>query len=118
MLNQIVIIVATAVLSAGLTTAGAYWLYRKRLRRELDEQLAAALVQLEERLQAALGSLGAVVEERVRQGVVKGVASLPSSDVLADTTRTVAKTGVELAGGALGALLGRRPRSPKREPPE
>lgn len=108
MLPQILTIVLTALLTSALTVGGAWWLYRRHLRRELDEQLAAAIEDLEARLQVISKDLGDTIETRVRQGVVKGVTDLPSSDVFVDTTRTVARTGAEIAGTALGALLGRR----------
>jgi uncharacterized membrane protein YfbV (UPF0208 family) len=108
MVAQLLILFATALLSSLFTCAGLWWLYQHRLRQALDEQLAVALEELDARLQTAIGTLGDTVEERVRTGVVKGVAAIPSHDVLADTTRTVAKTGAQLAERGLNVLLGRR----------
>lgn len=112
MVPQVLAIAATALLSSLLTLAAVWWLYRRHLRRELDARLDAALSELDRRLEKALEALGAIVEERVRQGVLKGVASIPTTDVLTDTTRTVAKTSVELANKGLSALLGRRTKRP------
>ncbi len=107
MLNQALIIVSTATLSSLFTITALYLLYQMKLRRELDQKLAEAREELERTLDEALEGVGAMVEERVRQGVVKGVASLSSPEVLTDTTKSVAKTGADLAERGLKALLGR-----------
>lgn len=115
MWSQALTVLLTAGLSSLFTVAAGYVLYRKRLQRELEERLAAAREELEETLSAALEGLGDVVEERVRQGVVKGVASIPSTEVLSDTTKSVAKTGADLAERGLRALLGNRRRRSSEE---
>ena len=52
--------------------------------------------------------VGPVIEERVKKGVKDGVASIPSREVLRETTRTMAKTGVDIVGDTLKPFLGRR----------
>ncbi|MCH9647540.1 MAG: hypothetical protein K0U98_04830 [Deltaproteobacteria bacterium] len=107
MLNQALVILSTAALSSLFTITVFYFLYQKRLRHELDEKLAAAREEFERTLDATLEEVGTLVEERVRQGVVKGVASISTPEVLTDTTKSVAKTGAELAERGLKALLGK-----------
>ncbi len=106
MLNQILTIVLTALLSSALTIGLAWWLYERRLKAELDAQLEAAVAEVDDKLQGALETLGDIVEVRVKQGILSGVAAIPSSEVLADTTKSVARTGAELASKGLSALFG------------
>lgn len=107
-------ILVTALLST-LLTLGALalvWQYRvrPRLTRTLNEQF-------EQKVQKASVEVARKVEESVRrgvrEGVREGVVSLASKETLADTTRTIAKTGVGLMEGGVGMMLGRRP---KRRP--
>ena len=106
MLSQVLTIVLTALLSSALTVGLAWWLYQRRLKTELDAQLATAVEEVDGKLKEALQALGDIVEERVKRGVVTGVASLPSTEVLAGTTKSVA----ELASKGLSALFGIKPR--------
>jgi hypothetical protein len=88
MLVQLFTILSTAVLSSLLTLALAYWwidrLLRRRLERRMDE--------LQE-------ELGAALQERVRRGVVEGVASIPSTAVLKGTGQTLTATAGDLLRG-------------------
>lgn len=114
MISQALTIVATALLSSALTVGLLWWLYQRRLKAELEAQGQRILADVEARLQAALAALGEVVEERVKQGLIRGVAAIPSSEVLSDTTRSAARTGADLASRGLAALLGIKPRGPER----
>ncbi|MEL7058674.1 MAG: hypothetical protein AAGN46_01470 [Acidobacteriota bacterium] len=67
------------------------------LRPRLEDELA-------QRLEEIRRELGDEVERRVKRGVLDAVASLPSREVIAGTTRSVARTGAEL----LGLMAGRR----------
>ena len=49
---------------------------------------------------------GETIRERVRQGILDGVSSIPSTDVLRGTQRTVTSTAADLLRGGLAALLG------------
>ena len=115
MWNQALTIVATALLSSALTVGLAWWLYQRRLKAELEAQLESAVAEVDGKLRQALEALGDIVEERVKQGILNGVAAIPSSEVLADTTKSVARTGAELATKGLSALLGIKS---KKTPPE
>lgn len=112
-MQQALTIIATALLSSALTVGLFWWLYQRRLKAEIDAQLQAAIAQVDGQLQSALEVLGDIVEERVKQGLVRGVAAIPTSEVLTDATRSAAKTGAELAAKGLAALLGIKPRRPE-----
>ena len=98
-------IVATALLS-GLFTCllMGYWIrvyLWPRLMAEIDEEFR-------QRLKEASDVLGDRVERSVRKGVVDGVTSLASREVLSGTTRNIARGGAELVEESLGWILRRR----------
>ncbi|MEM9556528.1 MAG: hypothetical protein AAGC60_19880 [Acidobacteriota bacterium] len=110
MLATLAIALLAAVVSSLLTLGGAWWIYRHRVREQLEREL-------EDRVRSALDDLGEVVEARVRRGVLDAVASLPSTELLADTTRTAARTGAQIVGAGLDTLLrGGRRRAASRTP--
>lgn len=89
----------TAFLSSVLTLALAAWLFDRRIKPRLQEHVDAEVDR-------AIEELGRSLEERVRAGVKSGVASLPSTEVLAGATKTAAKTGFDIVGLGLASLLG------------
>ena len=98
-------ILATALLS-GLVTCllMGYWFRTHlwpRLMAEIDEEFRI-------RLQEASDVLGDRVERSVRKGVVDGVTSLASREVLSGTTRNIARGGAELVEESLGWILRKR----------
>lgn len=98
-------IVAAALLSALLTLAAlALWMnlhVRPRVARDLE-------ALLREQAEMAADLMAVKVEEAVRRGIVDGVTSLPTREVLQGTTRNIARTSVEIVEGHLGSLFGRR----------
>lgn len=98
-------VVATAVLSALVTlTALALWMnlhVRPRVAQDLE-------TLLREQAEQAADLMAAKVEEAVRRGIVDGVTSLPTREVLQGTTRNIARTSVEIVEERLGQLFGRR----------
>ena len=97
MLLDLLSILATALLSSILTLALAYWLIERHLRRRFERRLAVLREEL-----------GAEVQERVRRGIVEGVASLPSAEVLKGTGQTLTATAGGLVKSGLDTLLGAR----------
>ncbi len=94
---SITILVTAALTSCSTLLLALFW-FRTRVRRQLD-------VAFEEKLQEVEERLGELIEQRVSEGVVKGVAAIPSREVLRDTTRNVARTGAELVEEGLDSLL-------------
>jgi hypothetical protein len=90
-------VLATAVISSLLTLALAARLIERRYRVRLDQE--------KERFLAALGD---TVEQRVRQGVVDGIKSLPSPEMVRWTREAVTDAAGELVRGGLSSLLGDR----------
>lgn len=107
MLTQLLWALVTALLSSAATALALWWVFDKRIRPGLERDVDAKLAE-------ALEELGTTVETKVRQGVLDGVSSIPSPEVLRDTTRTVARTGVALAEEGLKTLLG-GPRPRRRD---
>lgn len=98
-------IVVTALLSALLTLAAlALWM-NLHIRPRVAQDLEALL---REQAEIAADLMAAKVEEAVRRGIVDGVTSLPTREVLQGTTRNIARTSVEIVEDRLGSLFGRR----------
>ena len=98
MLTQALAIILTAVLSSLLTLGIAYFFIRKLVQERGEKTVR----EITERLK---NDVGPELEERVAQGVRSGFASLPSREVLRDTTRNMAKTGVDIVGDTLKPFL-------------
>ncbi len=99
-LAVILILLLTAVLTSAITLGVGYWIYDRHLKARVQQAV-------DEKIE----KLGATMEERVRNGIVQGVASIPSVEVIRGTTRTMAETGVNIIGESLGAIFG-KPRKP------
>lgn len=110
MAETLLTIVATALLSSLLTLGVAHLFFQKRLKSRYEAGLADAI----ERFKAEVGP---EIEARVKQGVLEGIKSLPSREMLRDTTRTIAKTGLDIMGDSLKmATRPSRTRNPGRRP--
>lgn len=99
-------IFAVAGLSSLFTLAAVgAWLnfsVRPSLKRELEQFFA-------EQGEQVSNQIAERVESAVKRGVVEGVKSLSTRDVLQDTTRNLAKTSAEIVEERLGGFLkGRR----------
>ena len=91
----------TALCTLGAVAAYIKWHLRPRLLQDLEELLSR-------QSDRAAEVLGNRVEEGVRRGVVTGVSSLPTREVLQDTTRNIAKTSIDIVETRLGQIFGRR----------
>ncbi len=99
MLTELAKIVATAILSSALTLWLVTLFFNRYLLPRLERDIQA-------QLDRAIAELGQTVEERVKKGLLDGVAAIPSTEMLQNTTRAVTQTGVNLVGAGLSALLG------------
>ena len=98
-------IIVTALLSAVVTCLLLTYWFRSRLWPQL---LAEIDEEFRVRLQEASDVLGERVERSVRKGVVDGVTSLASREVLSGTTRNIARSGAGMVEDGLGWILGRK----------
>ncbi|MCG8316805.1 MAG: hypothetical protein MI976_26615 [Pseudomonadales bacterium] len=98
MLSQILVILLTALLSSLLTLGIAYFVIRKLIDDKADDTIKEITTRFKE-------DIGPELEQRVAQGVRNGFASLPSREVIRDTTRNMAKTGVDIVGDTLKPFL-------------
>ncbi|MCB1056947.1 MAG: hypothetical protein KDD11_15715 [Acidobacteria bacterium] len=108
MISTLILASITAILSAALTLGIGFAIVQRRWERErqvLEDRLEA-------RLAKAGDELGAIIEERVRKGVLDAVARIPTAEVLSGTTRSAAQAGADLVGYGLSALLGRGGKKP------
>lgn len=102
--------VLTAILASGLTLGVGWWLWERRFRRRLEEELERRLAEVGE-------GLGREIQERVRRGVLEGVSSISTADVLRGTQRGLTETAAGLVRGGLSSILGpgeRRRGAPER----
>jgi len=107
--NTLLTILATAVLSSIITLMIAIHYFRRYAKPRYEKSLTDAI----ERFKAEVGP---EIEARVKQGVVDGIKSLPTREVLRDTTRTIAKTGLDIVGNGLKIATRPRPRRPSGTP--
>ena len=108
MLDQIILIVATAVLSSLLTIALAVLLFRgyaERVEQRLEQRLHDKLAQTAE-------EVGETIEVRLRKVVRDAVGDFKAASLAAGATRTVATTGAELVQEGLRILMGGGPKPP------
>ncbi|HVL00756.1 MAG TPA: hypothetical protein VM553_13130 [Dongiaceae bacterium] len=98
-------LVGVALLSSLFTLAVAYYALQKQIKARYDAAVKDAI----DRFKAEVGP---EIEQRVKQGMLDGVKSLPSREVLLDTTRTFAKTGLDLVGDSLKMATRSRTRKP------
>ncbi|MBZ2188093.1 hypothetical protein K8B33_03220 [Alcanivorax sp. JB21] len=100
-----IMMLATALLAALMTLiALALWLkfvVSPNVARDLE-------VLLKDQAEQAADLMAVKVEEAVRRGIVDGVTSLPTREVLQGTTRNIARTSVEIVEERLGSLFGRK----------
>lgn len=99
MLGIVIAVLMAAVLSSALTVWLLHWVFENRVRDELEDAVDA-------KLSAAMAELSVLIREKVRQGVLDGVAAIPSAEVLKGTGRTVTDTAADLVKGGISALLG------------
>lgn len=110
MAYNLISIIATALLSSLLTLGIAHYIFQKRFKHRLEQGVTDAIERFKE-------EVGPEIEARVKQGVVEGIKSLPSREMLRDTTRTIAKTGLDIVGDGLKlATRPSRPRGTGRKP--
>lgn len=98
-------IIATALLSSLFTLVLALHYFRKYAQPRYESAVQQAI----ERFKAEVGP---EIEQRVKQGMLEGVKSLPSREILRDTTRNIAKTGLDIMGDGLKLATRSRPRRP------
>src|SRR5688572_15500562 len=107
MLNALLIIVLTSVLSAVITLSLTYWIYEMRLRRRLEARMAELADILEARVHKGVKAAGIELlpafQERVEAGFKDAMRDLPGAGATA-----VAKAGANLIGEGLNTLFGSR----------
>ena len=103
MAHTLLTIIATALLSGLLTLGIAHYIFQKRVKSRYEQGVQDAIDKFKE-------EVGPEIEARVKRGVMEGFKSLPSREILRDTTRTIAKTGLDIMGDSF-KMAKRPPRS-------
>ncbi len=102
LLDQILMIVGTAVLSSALTV-GFLMLFFRRFAAQVETRLER---RLQERLEASAQEIGDAMEARLRSVIGDAVRELKHASLAAGATRTVANSGAELLQEGLRILMG------------
>ncbi len=89
-------------LIGGTVTA---WVVLTVVRREAERHWRREVDDLEQRAERQIEALGHEVEERVKRGVVEGVAALPSAETLRSTRSAAVRAAGEIVGEGLSGLL-------------
>lgn len=108
-METLLTILATAVLTSAITLLIAIQYFRIRAKARYDRAVSDAI----ERFKAEVGP---TIEQRVKQGVLDAIKSLPTREVLRDTTRTIARTGLDIVGDGIKIATRSRPRRPGGTP--
>ncbi|MEM9057763.1 MAG: hypothetical protein AAGD86_09815 [Pseudomonadota bacterium] len=111
MAENLLLALVTALLSSVLTLGAAVLFYQRVLARRVDERLEAIAVDFTARLESTAKDLGPALEVHVRDGVREALISFARPQSVAETTRTVTRTGAGLVEEGLNTLFG-RPRKP------
>ena len=111
---QALIVLLGALVSSILTVGLGLFVfdryYKSRLRDEADERIEDYTQRLRQAIGEEVDSAGEVIAQKVRTGVLDAVASIPSPEVLQETTQSVVRTGVDLVEAGLNTFLGTKPR--------
>lgn len=107
MLNPILVLVATALMSSVFTLGLAYCFYEFRLRRRLEARIDELADTLEARVHKGVKDAGIELlpafQERVEAGFKEAMASLSEKGASA-----MAKAGANLISEGISGLFGRR----------
>lgn len=99
MLEPIIVILATAVLSSAITLLCA-WLWFQRSWRQ----------EVEKRLRELHDDIGHTVEVRTRRALAEALADINAGDVLRDATWKAARSSSDFLSDGLTAIFGKRRR--------
>lgn len=101
MLSQFGVVIATALLSSVFTLGIGYVVLHRYMRKQFEAGLKEAIRRIN-------AEVGPEIESRVKKGVRDGVKSLPSREVLKETTWNMARTGAELVNEGIKPFLKKR----------
>ncbi|MGH8505925.1 MAG: hypothetical protein ACRETM_08165 [Stenotrophobium sp.] len=109
MMQTIMLIVPTALLSSGLTLVLAWLLYRLRLEKLLDQQLEQIQIEFEARVKsgvtAAAMDMLPELRAQVKLGFLDALQESRAAGLVEDTAKVMA-TGAGLVENGLSVLLG------------
>lgn len=97
MLEPIIIILATALLSSAITLICAWLWWQRTWRREMEQ-----------RLRDLHDDIGRTVEARTRRALADALADINAGDVLRDATWKAARSGSDFLSEGLTAIFGKR----------
>ncbi len=117
-------IILTAVLSSilsGIMTSVALYLYirylqRNRLHAALDEYIEIVKTHLKQGFEEAGRELLPEFKEEVRQGFKEGLADVLSGELIDQTARSIARSGVDIVESSFNLLKGAWPKGEDSKP--
>ena len=106
MLVQILVTAAVSAVTTIILAGLLYWLF---LRPRLEQQMAAAIQEIEDGVKRGVEAAGVEMlpefRTQVREGFLEAIAQWPSSEF-----RNVTRTGAGIMEDGLSTLFGRRPK--------
>lgn len=105
--------VITGLLSAALTWALAWWIYRSRLEAQFDRRLAEIQTEFEQRVKAGVLAAGEellpLLREQVKLGFQDALRQTQTGE-LVESYAGVVNQGAEALSTRLSGLFGLKPR--------
>ena len=121
MLENIALVIGTAVLSSTLTLIMAYVLYKMKLKAklmaELDELADVMKVKLRDGVEAGLELLPRFRSE-VREGFKEAINSTVKGELLEENVKSAVKTGSNIMETGLNILMGKPSRKTEGSGPK
>jgi len=97
-------------LTAIILLASTIIFFLNRKRAWITEKIESLISQrIEERSQKFSSEIERRVKTAVSQGITQGVSSIPSTEVLKKTHKTITRTGREIVGNGIQSIFGRKP---------
>lgn len=105
------IILVTAILSGFIAILIAYAFFRLYLKNKLNAEINRIADLIEIKVKKGTGDgfsqvidvrkeeVGQMIEKHVRKGFISGVSAIQSSEVIKGTTKSIARTSIDLVKG-------------------
>lgn len=106
-------VVLTALLSAALTWATAWWFYKRRVATQLEQTLNEIQTEFEQRVKAGVLAAGEELLPQLREQVKLGFQDALKGTEAAEMVEnyaTVVNRGTDLLANRLGTLFGILPK--------
>lgn len=106
-------VILTALLSAGLTWAAAWWFYKRRVASQLQATLEEIQDEFEQRVKSGVLAAGAellpLLREQIKLGFQDALKQTETGEMVENYASAVNR-GTDIITNRLGTLFGLKPR--------